>query len=147
MIRDSQAAELSTDEALRAFVDDFENCRIPLSEWSHAAHVAMAMSYLQTLPEQEVLPKVRTQLQHYVEFMGVPKAPDRGYHETLTVFWLAICEAFLRDCPLSGAAAARAAVEAFGKSSKLHEEYYGFDVVRSPEARAGWVPPDRKPLP
>jgi len=147
MIRDSQATELITDEALRAFVDAFENCRIPLSEWTHAAHVAMAVSYLQTLPQVEVLPKVRAQLQHYVDYMGVPRAPDRGYHETLTVFWMAICAAFLRDCTLRGVAAARAAVDAFAKSSKLHEEYYGFDVVRSPEARAGWVPPDLKPLP
>ena len=41
----------------------------------------------------------------------------------------------------------QALVDEFGSRRDLFREYYSFDVVKSREARAGWVEPDLKALP
>jgi hypothetical protein len=76
--------------------------------------------------------------------VGVRNTPDSGYHETLTLFWLGVIEARVRD--LAGSSrrlAALGVVAEYGARRDLFKEYYSFDVVASREARARWVAPDR----
>lgn len=134
-------------DRLTEFVRGFEAGTWPYQSWTHAAHVAMAAWYLQTLPEGEVVDHVRKAIRHYNECVGVPNTPDRGYHETLTVFWLDTVGKFLKQQPaihdpLDGVLAA---VAEFGEKRDLFRRYYSFDVVASREARATWMAPDRQP--
>ena len=43
--------------------------------------------------------------------------------------------------------AARKAVARYGEDRDLHVLHYRFDVVRSVEARRGWIAPDLAPVP
>jgi hypothetical protein len=148
MIRDSNCPELESAESLAEFVRTWEQCLVPAEEWTHAAHIAMAAHYLQTLPKDEALSTVRKGIFTYAKSRGVPNERlGRGYHETLTVFWVELCERYLRSCGKQGIEAARAVVDHYGNQSKLHKEYYSGDVVMSAEAKAGWVAPDLRTLP
>jgi GNAT superfamily N-acetyltransferase len=79
--------------------------------------------------------------------MGVETTLERGYHESLTRLWLYECDAYIEESGLGGLEAVRALVAAYGRRSDLHKEYYSYEVVRDPDARYGWQPPDLRPLP
>jgi hypothetical protein len=85
---------------------------------------------------------------HYNQCVGTINSDHSGYHETITLFWLAIVKARLRELPdgLTRVEAVRVLVTELAPQRELFREYYSFDVVRSLEARKSWVAPDLKPL-
>jgi hypothetical protein len=135
---------LASETALADFIQAFEQGTWPKSQWTHAAHLAMAAWYLLSLPKEQVTDRVRLGIQHYNAAVGVRNTPDAGYHETLTLFWLGIVSDFLARCDgqTTKLAAIREVVDEFGSQRDLSRGYYGFDVVKSREARARWMPPD-----
>ena len=93
--------------------------------------------------------RMRLGVRHYNHCVGTRNTDHSGYHETLTVFWMAIVRAHLSQVPLKTPRleAVRTVVEELGPRRDLFKEYFGFDVVKSVEARRGWVEPDLKGLP
>ncbi|MDX1981175.1 MAG: GNAT family N-acetyltransferase [Bryobacteraceae bacterium] len=147
MIHDATAPELASPEAFEAFLGAFHNGAIPHAEWTHAAHVAMAAGLLQRMPKEEALDTVRAGIHNLLRHFGVETTLERGYHESLTRLWLHVSDAFLHESGLEGMEAVRALVNAYGRRGDLHREYYTYDVVRNPDARYGWQPPDLRPIP
>lgn len=140
---------LDSEEALSHFLECFERGTWPKPEWNHAAHVAVASCYLISYADEEAADRARRGIRHYNQCTGTIDSDHSGYHETLTIFWLALVKARLRRIH-SGVAridAVRMLVAEFAPLRDLFREYYTFDVVRSVEARRSWVPPDVKPLP
>ena len=134
---------LRDEESLAEFVSAFEGEVLPRSMWTHGAHVAIAALYLRRCGDG-VLTQTRHAIRRHNRSVGTP---ENAYHETLTVFWLAVVENFLRSAVYASELdAVRAAVAEFGEKRKLHADYYSFDVVGSDEARARWVPPDLRAL-
>ena len=134
---------LASETTLAEFIQGFEQGTWPHAAWTHSAHLAMAAWYLLSLPESEVTDRVRRGIQHYNESVGTRNTPDAGYHETLTLFWLAIVSDYLgrRDGQATKLAVIREVVAEFASQRDLYRRYYSFDVVNSREARAKWVPP------
>ena len=140
---------LDSEEALGEFLECFERGTWPKPEWNHAAHVAVAGCYLIGDADEEAADRARRCIRHYNQCTGTVNSDHSGYHETLTLFWLAVVKARLRQIE-SGVAridAVRMLVAEFVPLRDLFREYYSFDVVRSVEARRSWVPPDTQPLP
>jgi hypothetical protein len=103
----------------------------------------MATIYL-TRYGDSVLPHTRAAIRNYLLARGKPIG---AYHETLTIFWLAIvAEAMKEQKNISVHESVQHNCAQFGSQSKLHERYYGFDVFNSPEAHERWMPPDLRPL-
>jgi hypothetical protein len=142
-------AFLESEETLNEFLAHFEQGTWPKPEWNHAAHVAVAGCYLIENPEEDVSDRVRRGIRHYNECNGTINSDHSGYHETLTLFWLAVVKARLAEAPegLPRVEAIRLLVMEFASKRDLYREYYAFDVVRSVEARRTWVAPDLKALP
>lgn len=143
MSSEPAASYLLGPEECHAFLGAFEDGSLPATEWTHQAHIAMATVYLVRYGDF-VLPHTRAAIRNYLLARG--KAVT-NYHETLTIFWLAVvAEATqaLRQIPQYDALVQNCA--AFGSKSKLHESYYGFDVFNSKHARTRWIAPDLKPL-
>ncbi|MEZ5401481.1 MAG: hypothetical protein R2729_17550 [Bryobacteraceae bacterium] len=140
--------EMATEESLDAFIQGFEDCSYPASQWTHEAHVVMASAYLTALPLPAAAARIRERIPAYNLAQGGQNTDTSGYHETLTVFWIRIIHAWLADLPpsLSRLERVRAAAARFGQERKLHEGYWSFDVVKSIEARRAWIEPDLKPL-
>ena len=139
---------LETEEALNDFLESFERGTWPKSAWNHAAHVAVAACYLIEYPDEDASGYVRRGIVHYNQCVGTVNSDHSGYHETITLFWLAIVRARLRELAdgLSRVDAVRFLVTELAPQRDLFREYYSFDVVRSVEARRSWIAPDVKPL-
>ncbi|MDQ3803406.1 MAG: hypothetical protein M3416_06070 [Acidobacteriota bacterium] len=125
----------------------FETCALPRGRWTHAAHLTVALWYLLQYDWPEAVARVRAGIKRLNEAHGVVTTRERGYHETLTLFWLRHVRAFLeRDynearplVPL-----ANELIERSGKGLPL--EHYTRELLFSWEARLGWVEPDIKPF-
>jgi hypothetical protein len=139
---------LDTEETLTDFLESFERGTWPKSDWTHAAHVAVAASYLIEYPDEDAARYMRRGIVHYNQCVGAVNSDHSGYHETITLFWLAIVKARLSELAdaLPRVEAVRLLVTELAPQRDLFREYYSFDVVRSVEARKSWIAPDLRPL-
>ena len=141
------AAEFRTTGEILALVRRFEDCTLPREEWTHAAHLTVALWHLLQYDWPEAVRLVRLRIQSYNAAHGVRTTPTGGYHETLTLFWLRRVRAFLEDERNEARSLVSLANELAATADKsLPLEHYTRERLFSPEARAGWVEPDLKPL-
>jgi hypothetical protein len=141
-------AFLESAAAFAQFIEAFEQGTWPKAQWTHSAHLAVACWYLCSLPESEAAERVRSGIRQYNEAVGTANTADSGYHETLTLFWLEVITRTLgRDTRAEPLGAAKLIVDRFGARRDFFRDFYTFDVVKSREARANWMPPDLREIP
>lgn len=136
----------TTGEVL-ALVRRFDDCTLPREEWTHAAHLTVALWHLLQYDWPEAVARVRLRIQRYNAAHGIRTTPTGGYHETLTLFWMRRVRAFLEE----GRNEARSLVAlannlADSADRNLPLTYYTRERLFSTEARAAWVEPDLKRL-
>jgi hypothetical protein len=130
-----------------ALVRGFETCTLPREEWTHAAHLTVALWHLLQFDWPEAVSRVREGIKRLNESHGVVTTRERGYHETLTLFWLRHVRAFLARGYNEARPLVALANELIETSdSKLPLAHYTRALLFSWEARLGWVEPDLKPL-
>jgi hypothetical protein len=136
----------TTGEILR-LVRRFEDCTLPRAEWTHAAHLTVALWHLLQLDWPEAVARVRRGIKRYNAAHGVRVTPTGGYHETLTLFWLRTVRRFLEAERNEARALVHLANDLIASADKgLPLAHYTRERLFSPEARANWVEPDLKPL-
>ena len=137
---------LATDEALESFRARFEDRTWPGAEFRHRHHLAIAVFYIAQYPEP--MDALRESIKSYNLSQGGANTEDRGYHETITRFWVEVVAGYMASLPpdLSRFEMARLVVGEFGPQRDLFHQHYDFDVLKSREARANWIEPVR-PLP
>ena len=128
------SAHLSDEE----FLEAFHSCRLLNSEFHHADHLRLAWLHLHREPFETALAKVRAGIQNFAAHNGAAQL----YHETITTAWVRLLathrensfDEFLRlnETQLSGG---------------LLHRFWTPEVLAGQEARARWVPPDRRELP
>ena len=145
---ESKDGVFASEEHLDDFLKAFEHGTWPKQHWTHAAHITVAACYLYAYPLELATDRMRLGIRHYNHCVGTANTDHSGYHETLTVFWMAIVKACLDRLPdgTPRLEAVQAVVEELGPRRDLFKEYYGFDVVKSAEARRRWVEPDVKAI-
>lgn len=137
---------LESEEALTIFVERWERGELPVEAWTHSAHVATCASYALRFDHETVFERMKTGIFHFNQSVGIPNSEDRGYHETLTRFWVgAVCDVIGSSSALTAIEKVRAAVSTLN-SHHYVKDFYSFDVVKSREARKTWIPPDRLPV-
>ena len=57
--------DFATDGEVAALVSAFENATIPASEFNHAAHIAVALSYLDASPPEQALARMREKIRAF----------------------------------------------------------------------------------
>ncbi len=131
--------ELSDTDFLAAV----EAATYPGEDFRHRAHVRLAWLCLREHGFESGLERVRGLIQRYAAALGA----TGKYHETLTRAWAELVQVGLDAAP--GATSFDAFLEARPElcDSRLLERYYRKETLDSLDARAGWVPPDRAPLP
>ncbi|MDQ1470428.1 MAG: hypothetical protein QOJ99_1908 [Bryobacterales bacterium] len=129
--------EGSLDELVRRFEDG----TWPVAEWKHAHHVMLAASYI--LDGDNALERLRVGIPRYNVSQGGANTEDSGYHETLTCFWYWLIRGYIGQLPagLSRPEVVQRVVNEYAPQRDLFRRYYDFDVVKSREARAVWIPP------
>jgi len=127
-------SHLSDDE----FLDAFHSCRLRTSEFRHADHLRLAWLHLAREPFDAALDRVRGGIQAFAKHYHLSGL----YHETITTAWMHLLAAHDEstfDEFLS--------VNESQLSSNLLHRFWTPEILASREARAHWVPPDRRELP
>jgi len=136
--------EFASDAEVAALVEAFEAATIPPSQFTHYAHIAVALSYLDRLPLAEALERMREKLS---QFTARHHLVDL-YHETLTTFWMRLLDhvarLHYRDVPLWRRI--NLIVARWGTAGPV-EAHYSRELIKSKAAREDWIEPDRLPLP
>lgn len=143
-----RATYFETALEVGALVRRFESCALPFAEWTHAAHLTVALWFLLHHDWPEAVALVREGIKRYNHAHGVPTTRERGYHETLTLFWMRHVRAFLADGFNEGRSLLDLANELAESADKtLPLRHYSRERLFSWEARLDWVEPDLRPLP
>lgn len=141
-----EPAYLESEATLDAFLAGFHDGTFPIAQWTHGAHVVMAVGVLWRHAVPHALTVAREAIRHYNERQGGRNTATSGYHETLTRLWLGAIAGFLATVPTDcgRVEAARLAWYAFAGQRSLFKEWYSYDLVSSVAARADWCAPDRR---
>jgi hypothetical protein len=133
------------EELIRSLVAGFKDGSWPGKEFRHLHHLVVAVHYI--AEEADPLGALRVDIRRYNVSQGGENTEDRGYHETITRFWVEIVRDYAAGLPpgLSRTEVTNRVVEAFATQRDLFREYYDFDVLASREARANWIPPNQTP--
>jgi hypothetical protein len=139
-LRMSQATRRNvTDAYIESVMQAFEVGSLSRSEWTHSRHLVMALWYLRRHNRDEATTLIRN---------GIGRLNERhgnlaGYHETITLAWVAVIERFLGvsdlEVPVS-VLAEKLLVECGDKDYLLR--FYSRERLFTEEARHRWVPPD-----
>lgn len=147
--------DFANDAEVATLVEGFERAAIPASEFTHVAHIAVALSYLNKMPADKALTRMRKNIRAFAAHHGVSGL----YHETLTTFWMKLLDHVAANADVDPSRRSRNAkadlplwqrinsiVAKWGTSAPV-KAHYSPEVIQSKTAREGWIPPDRLPLP
>ncbi|MEG4073795.1 hypothetical protein QUA30_14205 [Microcoleus sp. Pol14C2] len=130
-----------------SLIHAFQEGGLPRSQWTHEAHLTVALWYLFYDSEQEAINAIRNGIQRYNSVQGIEITQNSGYHETLTLFWVRTIRRYLADESQN-----RSIVDlANGLIAKYADRtlpfrYYTRDRLMSWEARNNWVEPDLRAI-
>jgi hypothetical protein len=136
----------SSEEVLR-LVRGFEACTLPRAEWTHQAHLVVALWYLVRHEERAATRLIRDGIRRYNKACGIEQTKTGGYHETITLFYIRVIRKFLSaanpDCTLK--MLANSLINLCGDKN-MPLEYYSRERLMSGQARTRWLEPDLKAL-
>lgn len=130
-----------------SIIDAFSRALIPRERWDHRSHlIVCAWSVLADGP-LDALPRMRAAIRRFNAANGIVDTPLRGYHETVTAFWVQSVVALY-----SARAAGDTPLEFVNRvlsrlgDGELIFDHYSRQLLSSPQARRDFVPPDLQPL-
>ncbi|HUR93688.1 MAG TPA: hypothetical protein VMY76_03835 [Gemmatimonadales bacterium] len=135
-------------EEVEQLVRRFDDGTLPQAEWTHRAHLTVALWYASHHSPERALDLVRRGILRLNAAHGVPTTPTRGYHETITRFYMHLVGRYVEQADSAESWAERAnwLVGQYG-DRELPLRYYSEVRLKSAEARMGWVEPDLMALP
>ena len=138
-------APLDTESLVRLFLDR----SLPKPAWTHVAHLRVGLWHVRRFGAARAVDLLRERISRYNEAVGTANTSTSGYHETLTMFYVKVIDAFVSADASPDQEAdtlERRLLEAVG-DRELPLRYYSRECLFSSEARRQWVAPDLQPLP
>lgn len=138
---------LNSDTSIEHLTDRFLDRTLPKSEWTHAAHFAVALCLLHRFGD-EATARMPDGIRRYNVATGVANTETEGYHETITLASLRAAHHIIASDPEAKLHAHLALMmdREFANSDWLFA-YWSKPVLFSIEARRNWTDPDLAPLP
>ena len=129
-------------------VEQFEDCSLPRQAWRHDTHLTVALRYMLHHDEAKATSMVVDGIRAYNRAHRIRQTRSGGYHETMTLFWLAITRHFIRSAPrgVSELELFNRFLESYAGRPDLFREYYSEERIFSWDARRFWVEPDLRAL-
>jgi hypothetical protein len=134
-----------TDDEM--FLERFESALFPCSEWHHREHIKIGYLYLQRLPLEAAMDRMREKLEALNRVHQVPDLPNRGYHETMTEAWLRLVDVTLREFGPAATADAFCDQNPQLLEKRVLRFFYSRELLTSARAKREFVAPDLAPLP
>ncbi|HUL06778.1 MAG TPA: hypothetical protein VLV76_10635 [Candidatus Acidoferrum sp.] len=137
-----------SEAEIMEIVEGFRSRTLPAPRWTHQAHLTVGLWHLLNRPSDVVLDEVRRGIIAYNTAVGTPNSDTRGYHETITAFYVWAIRKYLYGAdtrrPLLDLMNGLLASPYATKSYPF--EFYSRDRLLSVTARRTWLDPDLKPL-
>ena len=130
-----------------SLIHAFQEGSLPRSQWTHEAHLMVALWYLFYDSEQEAINAIRNGIKLYNSVQGIETTKNSGYHETLTLFWVRTIRQYLADESQNRSIVhlANGLIAKYADRT-LPFRYYTRDRLMSWEARNNWVEPDMRAM-
>ena len=146
-MKDILVNSFKTEQDIVTLVDGFRGRTLPVAQWTHEAHLVTGLWFSYNYTEHEAICFLRSGIISYNISSGGENTPERGYHETLTLFWCRILEDFVRkNATLTLIELCKNFLNSEWSSRELPFRYYTREVLFSTKARAIWVQPNLKML-
>ena len=135
-----------SDTDVGQLVQRVEAATLPHAEWTHAAHLTYTVALLRR-DGSAALDTFRASILRLNEMHGVTQTLERGYHETITRFyvWAVARELSLLPADATLGDVATHVVACFTDRT-IPLRHYTKARLMSWEARTGWVAPDLMPM-
>lgn len=135
-----------TEQGIELLVQAFIAKELPSSSWTHQAHLVAGLWHQFHHTHEESVCLMRSRIITYNEATGGENTPSRGYHETITLFWLWVIRCYLDHH--KGTLAELAGHFLYSKyaDSQLPFKFYSREHLLSTRGRALWVEPDIQAL-
>lgn len=144
-VRRVAASSSHTAPDWAARVVAFEHLELAPLDLDHRGRLALGAWYLLNCSETEATRRFLGTLSRY-QLNSTNLPGELRYHETRTLFWLALTRAILQAVGSDDQPAAIDAVLArCGDKAELIHQYYTPGLYTSWRATHGWVAPDRHP--
>ena len=139
--------DYKTDEDIASLIEGFKSRTLPAAHWTHEAHLITGLWFNYNYSELEAICFLRSGIISYNISSGGENTPEKGYHETLTLFWCRILNNFVKKNEgLTLVDLCDKFLKSEWSSKELPLEYYTREVLFSLQARAIWVPPNLRNL-
>ena len=136
---------LESETGLDDLVEQFEAGTWPLDRFKHTEHLAIAACYVWDFGAGEALDLMRDALKRYLAAVGIVsgvfESGGRGYHETLTVFWIYTVSRYVEP-GMTRLDAARTVIARLGTRRDAWKAHWSYDLLTDAKSRLEWVPPD-----
>ncbi|HEY1940116.1 MAG TPA: hypothetical protein VGJ33_19470 [Candidatus Angelobacter sp.] len=126
------------DAEILTLVDRLERCLLPKENFHHRDHLTVAVVYLYSSDFESAMDRMRATLKRFAAYHRVSGL----YHETLTRFWLQQIDSRLDRNECLGESVKRMHEQL--KDKNLVFQCYTRERIDSQEAKATWLPPDKK---
>ncbi len=137
-----------SDQRMQAVTTGLLDRTLPAAQWTHEAHLMVGLQVLRHRPEtnwSRYLPGI---IWRYNEATGTPNTDERGYHETITQFYLlalgAVLDRLPRQLPISDVM--RRVLRSRFAARDFSLDYWSRERLHSVQARRVWLDPDLQPL-
>lgn len=136
-----------TEKEINFLIERFEAEKLPKAEWTHEAHLVVAVWYCSKHSLEKALPIVRRNITNHNTSVGTPNTDTEGYHETITKFWLIIASEFLKTQSESSIdVSCNSFINSVYAQSNFPLNFYSEQLLFSVKARHHWVEPDLREL-
>jgi len=126
------------------FLTEFEAGAYAPADFDHRAHVRLAYVYLATNDVERATTLMRAALVNFLRHHGI--APTK-YHETLTHAWILAVFHFMHRTTEAESADDFIVRTPLLLDSRIMLTHYSAERLFSQHARAGFLQPDRDPIP
>ncbi|NWG24039.1 MAG: hypothetical protein HXY30_06410 [Pseudorhodoplanes sp.] len=142
------AAHVVGDRDAIAIGEGLLDRSLPVRAWTHEAHCIATVFLMRMHPDLDLSRQLPKLIRAYNEATGVPNSDTRGYHETITQFYIRAIAYGLARQPSGlglGEACTRLIASPFG-ARDLPLTFYSRERLFSVEARRIWIAPDLREL-
>ncbi len=138
----------SSESDIHFIAEGMINKTLPKSQWTHAAHFAVAVWLLRN-ENYDAFAQMPDFIRNYNEASGTPNTDTDGYHETITMASLLATKSFVdsqpRHCSLHEIVNGILVSDLTDPSWLL--QYWSRGCLFSVQACREWIEPDLAPLP
>ena len=136
----------ASESEVEGVVRGFEDCTTSPSDFTHGAHLTVALWYLKRSGIMSATAMMRESLLRFINHYQ-----KQGYNETITVFWLRVVQRFMEEAH-AGGSGGRSVTELANRltaayhDSRLIYDYYSKELLATQAAKASFVEPDLRAL-